>query len=116
MKNFLRIVLIALLVVSTGLAQTGTHNVTLNWTPSTDTGGTVNVYRALAACSTNPTFTQLKTGVAAAGPFIDTGVAVGNFCYRVTAVVGGAESAPSNTASATVLPQSPTNLVVTATQ
>ena len=90
-----------------------THSVTLNWTASPD-GGTVTVYRAPAACSTNPTnFAVIKSGVVAAGPYQDAGIAVGAYCYRVTAVVGGAESAPSSNANAPVLPQSPSNLVVT---
>lgn len=108
--------LIAVLALSSvaALAQSS-HSVSLSWTPSTDTGGTVNVYRAPAACTANPTnFTAIKTGVVAAGPYADTTVTVGSFCYYVTAVVGGAESAPSDKVTATVLPQSPTGLVVAA--
>lgn len=111
MKKF-----IAVLALSSvaALAQSS-HSVTLNWTPSTDTGGTVNVYRAPAACTTNPTnFTQIKTGVVAAGPYSDATVTVGAYCYHVTAVVNGAESLPSNNVNATVLPQSPSGLVVAA--
>lgn len=106
--------LAAALLTTTALLGQSSHSVTLNWTPSVD-GGTVTVYRADAPCATNPTtFTAIKTGVTAAGPFTDEAIAVGGYCYRVTAVVNGAESVPSNTANATVLPQSPTQLVITA--
>lgn len=106
--------LIAILALSSvaALAQSS-HSVSLSWTPSTDTGGTVNVYRAPAACTANPTtFTPLANGIVAAGPYADTTVAVGAYCYYVTSVVNGAESLPSNKVTATVLPQSPTGLVV----
>lgn len=107
--------LLPLLLLTRFAAAQSTHSVTLNWTPSAD-GGTVNVYRAPAACASNPTnFTQIKSGAIAAGPYADAGISVGNYCYRITAVVGGAESLPSNTANAAVLPQAPTNVVVTVT-
>lgn len=112
MKRLL--ILVAMLSFSAMLQAQSTHSVTLTWTASPD-GGTVNVYRAGAACSTNPaSFTQIKTGVVAAGPYVDSEIAVGNYCYRVTAVVNGAESSPSNSVTASVLPQSPSNLVISA--
>lgn len=92
----------------------GGHTAQLTWSESAD-GGTVNIYRAAAACSTNPaSFTQIKTGVAAAGPYTDSTIAVGSWCYYVTAVVGGAESGASNKITLTVLPQPPTGLAGTA--
>lgn len=107
---------LALAVLSASAMAQSTHSVTLSWTPSSD-GGTVNVYRAPAACSTNPNnFAVIKSGVAAAGPYQDAEIAVGNYCYRLTAVVGGAESVPSNSVTAAVLPQSPTNVVITTVQ
>src|ERR1700761_6485807 len=105
--------LILLAVSNLAFAQTPNHSVQLSWTASTDTGGTVNVYRAPGSCS--GTFTQLKTGVAAAGPYTDTTVTVGTFAYQVTAVVGGAESKPSNCVVASILPAAPTVLVIVTT-
>lgn len=101
---------ILVLLASSAFAQS-THTVTLTWTPSTDTGGTVNIYRATSSCTGTPTFTKLATGIVAAGPYVDSSVGIGPFCYYVTAVVNGAESLPSTTAGATVLPLSPTSLV-----
>lgn len=106
----LRIIAVLLLLCTTMMFAQSAHTVQLTWTASTDTGGTVNVYRAPGSCS--GTFTKLKSGVAATGPYTDTAVAVGNYCYYVTAVVGGAESNPSNQVLASVLPASPTVLVV----
>jgi fibronectin type 3 domain-containing protein len=108
MKKFALSVLI-LNAVST-LAQS-THSVTLNWTPGAD-GGTITVYRAGAACSTNPTFSAIKSGVTV-NSYVDTAVTAGTYCYKVTANLNGAESVPSNTANAPVLPQPASTLTVT---
>ena len=113
MKN-IAIAFIVLAALTNATFAQASHSVTLNWTASTDTGGTVNVYRTAGACSTSATFTKIATGVVAAGPYVDSGIAVGNYCYQVTAVVGGAESVPSNQAPASVLPNAPTILVTIA--
>lgn len=97
-----------LLFTASAFAQ-ASHSVQLSWTPSTDTGGTVNIYRAAGSC--NATFAKIKAGVAAAGPYTDT-VSVGAYCYYVTAVVSGAESSPSNQVTSSATPASPTVLVV----
>jgi hypothetical protein len=101
--------LTALLLLAFGVAvhAQAAHQVNLAWTPSPD-GGTVNVYRYLGSC-TSGTWQLIKSGVPAAGPYVDT-VAVGQFCYEVTAVVGGAESLGSNNVTASVLPQAPSAL------
>jgi hypothetical protein len=104
---------IALIAITSAAIAQSSHSVTLTWTASPD-GGTVNVYRAPGACSTSAAFTKITTGVVAAGPYVDNGIAVGNYCYQVTAVVGGAESVPSNQAPASVLPSAPTVLVTVA--
>jgi hypothetical protein len=95
------------LISGTVFAQSS-HSVLLTWTASTDTGGTVNVYKATSACTGTPSFTLLASGVVAGGPYTDASVGIGKFCYYVTAVVNGAESLPSNFAPMTVLPKSPT--------
>lgn len=86
-------------------------SVTLTWTASSTPGGTVNVYRCVGASCTN--LTQLTTGVVAAGPYTDLTVTAGAYSYYVTALVNGAESLPSNTATVTVRPQPPTGLAGT---
>ena len=104
-----RLICFLALLSGTAFAQ-ASHSVTLTWTASTDTGGTVNVYKATSGCTGTPSFTLLASGVVSAGPYIDSTVGVGQFCYYVTAVVNGAESLPSNNAAATVLPKSPTSI------
>jgi hypothetical protein len=89
--------------------QAGSSGITLSWTASTTAGGTVNVYRCIGASCT--TFTQLTTGITAAGPYTDSSVTAGAYSYYVTSVVNGAESIASNTATISVLPQPPTGLV-----
>ena len=92
MKNL--ITSLALLLASTvAIAQ---HSVTLTWTASVDTGGTVNVYRATSACAGGgtPSFVKLQSGVVAAGPYVDSTVGAGLFCYYVTALVNGVRIAP----------------------
>lgn len=92
------------------LPATGTHTVTLTWTASVD-GGAYTVYRASGTCSATATFTAVTSGVAVT-TYADSGLAPGNFCYQVTTVVNGAESAPSNQAPAVILPASPAGLSV----
>lgn len=89
------------------------HSVVLSWTASTDTGGSVNVYRATVTCTTQPnsSFTVIKSGVAAAGPYTDATVAIGVVSYYITAVVNGIESTPSNCITVTVRPAAPTQFV-----
>ena len=105
--------LIALILVlfAAPLFAAGTHTVTLTWTASVD-GGVYTVYRAPGACSSTSTFASITSGVAGT-TYADTGLAPGSFCYEVTTVVNGAESAPSNQAPAVILPASPGTLSVT---
>jgi hypothetical protein len=95
-----------------GAALTGGgSSVSLTWTASATPGGTVNVYRCIGANCTS--FTLLTSGVLAAGPYTDATITAGAYSYQVTAVVNGAESVPSNTATVTVRPQPPTGLAAT---
>lgn len=126
MKSLLTILSLALLSLTASAAnpalggQASGHSNSLTWTASPTPGTTVNLYRANAACSTNPTFgAAIQTGLPAGGPATDptTPVAgVNNWCYYVTAVLNGAESVPSNklTLTLTVSPQPPTGLAGTA--
>lgn len=112
MKTLLRIlgvtVLLALMV-----ASCQAHTATITWTNSPDTPNT-NVYRLSGACPATLTgFTLLTPTPVATGTYTDATITPGAYCYYVTAVVGGAESAPSPTASATVLPASPSAIVIT---
>jgi hypothetical protein len=80
----------------------------LRWTASTSAGSnpslTYNVYRA-SPCS--GTFAKINAVPVATTSYLDDQPAPGSYCYQVTAVLSGAESNPSNTASATILPVQP---------
>lgn len=101
-----KLILLALLA----LPAFGQHAVTLSWNDAINpTGTTYNVYRVTAACavstSTPPAgFTQIATGLAGGlSPIAYTDATVAaatTYCYVVTAVVAGAESAASNSAQA----------------
>lgn len=105
------LILLALSVVSL-MAQ----SVTLNWTANTGnpTGVQYNVYRATGACGTTQTFAKINTVGIAPLNYTDTAITRGNtYCYRVTAFLGAAESAPSPTAQAVIPLGAPTNLTIT---
>jgi hypothetical protein len=77
----------------------------LRWAPSSDATAnpslTYNVYRA-SSCS--GTFTKINSAPVAATTYLDNQPSPGSYCYRVTSVLNGVESSPSNTATATILP------------
>lgn len=84
--------------------STAHHTVTLSWMASADAAAnpslTYNVYR-LAACS--EPFAQLNASPDAATTYLDAAVFAGNtYCYQVTAVLGAAESEPSNVVAAEI--------------
>jgi hypothetical protein len=94
-------------------AQTATHSVKLSWVDALNPSGTTyTVYRAPGLCSGTPVFAKLATGVAVL-TFTDSTVTPGNFCYQVTATVGGVESAPSNSVLAPVPAFAPSALTFT---
>lgn len=91
------------------------HSTSLWWSASPDATaanpGSVNVYRATQACpasgTSGVTFAKVASGEPGsntkATAYVDTAVSSGQtYCYYVTAVIGGAESAPSNTFSGTI--------------
>lgn len=106
--------LLLLLPLALGLfAQTPQHSVTLTWVDTSNpTGTTYNIYRSTGLCSGTPTFSKLASAVTVK-TYQDTTVTPGNYCYEVTASLNGVESAPSNTALASVPTFPPTDLSVT---
>lgn len=107
---------LVLLASSMAFAQSSTNNVTLTWTDSTSSGVSgYNVYRAPAACSTNPTLTKVGSAGATATTFTDPNVADGAiYCYGVTALnSSGVESTPDEVSVNLVPPAPPTNLAAT---
>jgi hypothetical protein len=97
------------------LAQTA-KKVVITWSDTSNpTGTTYNIYRASAACSTNPTLTKLNTAPITTQTYTDTTVTAGTtYCYAGTAVGPGGESAQSNEAPAVILaPPNAITIVVT---
>jgi ABC-type spermidine/putrescine transport system permease subunit II len=95
---------ILLLFATPLLAQTA-HSVKLTWNDTVNPSGTTyNVYRASAACSTNPTLTKITASPISAMTYTDASVVNGTtYCFAVTAVGPGGESAFSNEAPAVIL-------------
>jgi hypothetical protein len=95
----------------------GKHSVSLNWTASTTSGVTYNLYRGTSAGVCNGTPTPYQTGITAA-QFVDTvGLTDGaTLFYNVSAVKGGAESACDGELQVQIpiLPQAPSGLSGTA--
>jgi hypothetical protein len=93
--------------------------VVLSWTASTDAAAnptlTYNVYKFSGVCTTtgSPVFTKINTAPVTTLTYTDSTVTTGTFCYYVTAVLNGAESAPSTQVSAVILLAAPTLLKVT---
>lgn len=104
---------LALLILTVVAAHAQTHSVVLTWADTTNpVGTTYNVYRAASVCSGTPAFTRIAAAVPVKN-YTDTTVQPGNYCYRVTSVLNGIESPPSNNAPAPVPPFVPSGLSVT---
>lgn len=89
------------------------HTVSLSYVNSPDTPNT-NVYRLTGSCPAGTTgFIKLTSSPVVTSNYIDSTVVAGNYCYFVTAVLNGVESAPSNTAQATVPVAPPSGLSIT---
>lgn len=85
---------------------------TLTWEDTRNPAGTTySVYRATGLCSGSPVFSKLATGVTEK-TYQDSTVTAGNYCYQVTASLNNMESAPSNSATASVTPFEPQKLSV----
>lgn len=97
------------------------HSVALGWTASSDAAANptliYNLYRLSGNC---PATVTPGSGTAFKGitglTYTDTPLAPGTYCYYATAYLNGAESVPSNTVQAVVLPSPPTALVVASTK
>ena len=95
-------------------AQAG-RTVSLAWTSSVTPNVGYNVYRAAGLCGSQASpaaFTKLNANPVADVTYSDANVAVGNYCYYITATASGIESAPSNNVSGTVAPLPPSGLTV----
>lgn len=118
-KLLIAVSILASLLLGTS-ARAQSHSVTLSWTVSTDDTTTScaspntclqNVYRATGACSSSSTFSVVSSPLSTANSFVDSNVSVGQtYCYQVTFVINGFESAPSNQVSAVILPSPPSGL------
>ena len=90
------------------------HTVSLSWTASLDSVQGYNVYMAVNAPGTEAP-PALNGSTLITGTSYDAVVpSPGVYQFVVTSVENGAESVHSNEVAATVLPFSPTNLVITA--
>jgi len=89
-------------------------SVTLAWqdTQNPPNSVTYTLYRAPQACAQNPQFAAVKEGIVPK-TYVDVGLAVGRYCYQVTAVDNATqlESLPSNQVDVKNIPLTPTNLV-----
>lgn len=116
--NKIVLVLVAIILTAGSVSAQVAHSVTLSWVASLDSitsnPGTTSIFRAPGACPASGisglTFTKLASNQSPAGPYTDSTVTVGTWCYYVAADIGGAESGPSNTFQAPILPAPPTTL------
>lgn len=116
-----RVVLMKEVTIAAGQTQS-THSVKLTWADGVNASGTTyNAYKASGTCpasGTPPGATKVNTTAITGLTFTESGIAVsGTFCYYVTAVGPGGESAGSNTAAAVIPapPAPPTNLTIQVT-
>ena len=75
-------------------------------------GANYQVYRAPGACSDASRFERVNAAPLAVRTYQDTPTP-GTWCYRVTALVVGIESAPSAPVTVLVQPAAPTGLTAT---
>jgi hypothetical protein len=91
-------------------------DVTLTWTDTANPPGTqYNAYRAPVACTASPTFAKINATPITPKSYTDASVPIGVYCYRVTAVASGQESAPSAAVGASVPPAAPGGLTISVT-
>lgn len=102
------IITISLLALLASAVRGQTQSAYLAWTPSSDAAAnpslTYNVYRASSCAGT---FAMINSAPVTTTSYLDDQPPAGSYCYRVTAVLNGTESTPSNTATATILPSKP---------
>ena len=113
MKRAFCLLFLIVVIACPMFSQALTHAATLTWTdPNNPTGTSYNIHRAPGLCSGSPVFATLATAVTGL-TYTDGTVTPGNYCYAVTAVAGGVESAMSNAAQAPVPSFAPVALGVT---
>ena len=95
-------------------ANAQAHSVSLAWTASIDSGSSYNLYRFSGACPASGTsgFTKITATPITGTSYTDSTVVAGTYCYYATSVLNGAESIPSNLASAVILPGAPASLSI----
>ena len=107
----MRTISLFLLFALAGLAQT-TRSVTLNWTDTKNPAGTTyNIFRSPTTCDATLAPTRIATAIAPK-TYTDPAVALGSWCYYVTAVYGTAESTRSPLAAAVAGPFPPEGITV----
>lgn len=109
-----KILLFAVLLISTlAIAQTG-HFVTLSWIAPSDAtaAGTMTVFRGIGDCSTNPTMNSVGSVAATVVTYNDP-IGPGTYCYYLTHTENKTDSVPSNTAGAVLRPNAASGLTVT---
>jgi hypothetical protein len=101
-------IICAIFAISSPVALAQSQSTYLRWAPSSSAASnpslTYNVYRA-PSCS--GTFAKINAAPVSTTVYFDNQPAPGSYCYRVTAVLNGVESNPSNTATAAILPLQP---------
>ena len=96
-----------ILVAALGLLFSGhavaqnTRPATLNWTDTRNPPGALyNVFRAPNQCKSGLTFSKIASNLTNKN-YVDV-LSPGSYCFQVTALSGGVESAPSNQVTAKV--------------
>ena len=115
--KLIRVMFFAIFILFCAVVHARAHAVSLTWTASIDGGVGYNVYRFSGACPAAGTigFSKITATPLTATTYTDSAVAPGTYCYYATAVLNGAESVPSNLASAVILPAAPAALSTTPT-
>jgi hypothetical protein len=109
MKRLLAFIMLSL----SAFAQAATHSVTLSWTDTSNPiTATYNVYRATGLCSGTPVFSKIASALTTKS-FVDSTVQPGNYCFAVTAAIGGVESGQSNSVNPAVPAFAPAGLSFT---
>jgi len=108
------LVWILALAATTGYAQVPYNEARLQWTaPATHTDGSpiVNAITYRVEKQSGTAWSSVTT--VSTTTYAATGLGTGTHCYRVRAIVGGVQSAPSNTGCKTVTQPAPNPPVLT---
>jgi hypothetical protein len=96
------------------LGQQVTKTVVLTWDdPVNPSTVKYQVYKATGACDAPGLAWAKLGGEVSEKTYTEGSVPIGRYCYRVTSIGNGVESAPSNTAEGTVPPAAPGGLSIT---